>query len=82
MPGYPFSEPLKTLDIVWSEETVARLFELGPDVVTPGSKMPLQRMTDKAERDALIAYLKVATVLAIDGPSTTRQNSKSKGDAP
>lgn len=58
VPGYPFSEALKKLDIVWTEETVARLFELGPENFTPGSKMPLQKMTDKSQRDALIAYLK------------------------
>ena len=61
LPGYPFSPPLKTLDIVWTEETVSRLFELGPDVYTPGSKMPLQVMGNRAERDALIAFLKIAT---------------------
>jgi cytochrome c len=59
--GYSFSAPLKTLDIVWTEDTVSKLFELGPDVFTPGSKMPLQQMTDKTERDALIAYLKATT---------------------
>lgn len=61
LPGYPFSPPLKGLDIVWTEETVSKLFELGPDVVTPGSKMPLQKMTDAGQRAALIAYLKQAT---------------------
>ena len=61
LPGYPFSEPLRQMDLVWTEETVAKLFEFGPDVVTPGSKMPLQRMTDKSQRDALIAYLKIVT---------------------
>jgi cytochrome c len=61
LPGYPFSQPLTKLDIVWSAETIAKLFELGPDVFTPGSKMPLQKMTDKAQRDALIAFLKIAT---------------------
>ena len=61
LPGYPFSEPLRHLDIVWDADTIARLFELGPDVFTPGSKMPLQKMTDPAERAALIEYLKVAS---------------------
>ena len=60
LPGYTYSPPLKGLDLIWTEETVAKLFELGPDVVTPGSKMPLQKITDKGQRDALIAYLKVA----------------------
>ncbi len=65
LPGYPFSEPLRRMELVWSEETVAKLFELGPDVVTPGSKMPLQQMTDKTQRDALIAYLKIATAATV-----------------
>ncbi|NOU04829.1 MAG: c-type cytochrome [Hyphomicrobiaceae bacterium] len=64
LPGYTYSHPLKGLDIVWSEVTVAKLFELGPDVLTPGSKMPLQKITEKSQRDALIAYLKQATVAA------------------
>ena len=29
-PGYHFSEALKRLDIVWTPETVAKLFEVGP----------------------------------------------------
>jgi cytochrome c len=61
LPGYPYSDALKKLDMVWNEETVAKLFELGPENFTPGSKMPLQKMTDKAERDALIAYLKTTS---------------------
>ena len=88
LPGYPFSAPLKSLDIVWSEETVAKLFELGPDVFTPGSKMPLQKMTDKSQRDALIAFLRVATarregtgVPAIDETTKPGQSSRPKGDA-
>jgi len=61
LPGYNFSEALKKLDIVWTEETVSRLFEVGPDKFTPGSKMPLQKMTDARQRDALIAFLRIAT---------------------
>jgi cytochrome c len=59
--GYPYSDALKGLDIVWSSETIGKLFELGPEEFTPGSKMPLQKMTDPAQRDALIAFLKQAT---------------------
>ncbi len=61
MPGYPYSKSLKKLDIVWNAETIAKLFELGPHEFTPGSKMPLQKITDVKKRDALIAYLKQAT---------------------
>ena len=61
LPDYPYSEALKGLDIVWTPDTVSRLFELGPDVFTPGSKMPLQKMTDASQRAALVAYLKAKT---------------------
>ncbi len=80
LPGYPYSEALKRLDIIWTEETVSRLFELGPDEFTPGSKMPLQKMTDKAQRDALIAYLKVATApTPVDGVDRVGQGSEQTG---
>lgn len=80
LPGYPFSDAVKQLDIVWTEETVSKLFELGPDEFTPGSKMPLQKMTDKAQRDALVAYLKAATAPhPVDGRDSVGQGSKGKG---
>lgn len=69
LPDYPYTPALKQLDIVWSEDTVAKLFELGPEVFTPGSKMPLQKMTDKSQRDALIAFLKVASEVPQDAAS-------------
>lgn len=58
LPGYPYSPALLNADIVWSADTIGKLFALGPDHYTPGSKMPLQKISDKAQRDALIAYLK------------------------
>jgi cytochrome c len=88
VPGYPYSDALKRLDIVWTEETIARLFELGPEHYTPGSKMPLQRISDAAQRHALVAYLKVATSgqgsddPAAGGPPPSRQEPKTKGDKP
>jgi cytochrome c len=68
LPGYPYSEALRATDIVWTEETVEKLFELGPEIYTPGSKMPLQRMTDDSQREALVAYLKEASESA-GGPT-------------
>ncbi len=67
LPDYPYSEGLRNSDIVWNEETVSELFDHGPDVVTPGSKMPLQRLQNDEERDALIAFLKQATVPDLSG---------------
>ena len=55
--GYKFSDTLIDSDIVWTKETIARLFELGPDVMTPGTKMPIQRIPDPSDREALVDYL-------------------------
>jgi cytochrome c len=60
-PDYPYSAALARSDLVWTEETVARLFEVGPEVLVPGSKMPLQRMPDPDDRAALVAYLRRVT---------------------
>ena len=60
-PDYPYSAALARSDLVWTEETVARLFEVGPEVLVPGSKMPLQRMPDARDRAALVAYLRRVT---------------------
>jgi cytochrome c len=59
--GYRFSEALKTMDIVWSPETVAKLFEVGPNAYTPGTKMPEQRIGSAEDRRALTEFLARAT---------------------
>jgi cytochrome c len=51
---------LKELDIVWTPETVSRLFEIGPSAYTPGTKMP-EQIVPAADREALIAFLLKAT---------------------
>jgi cytochrome c len=61
LPGYKFSEALTKLDIVWTPETVARLFEVGPAAYTPGTKMPEQRIGSEADRKALTDFLAKAT---------------------
>jgi cytochrome c len=59
-PGYDFSPALKQLDIVWTPETVSKLFEIGPAAYTPGTKMPEQKVgTD--DRAALVKFLERAT---------------------
>jgi len=60
-PGYPYSEALLDADFIWSEETIDKLFALGPDEFTPGTKMPLQRIKSEEKRAALIAYLRRMT---------------------
>ncbi len=59
--GYNFSPALKSLDIVWTPQTVAKLFEVGPATYTPGTKMPEQRITSAEDRAALVKFLEKAT---------------------
>jgi cytochrome c len=61
LPGYNFSDALKQLDIVWTPETVAKLFEVGPMAYTPGTKMPEQRLGSAEDRAALVQFLEKAT---------------------
>ena len=60
-PGYNFSEALKRLDIVWTPETISKLFEVGPQAYTPGTKMPEQRIGSEQDRAALVQFLERAT---------------------
>jgi cytochrome c len=61
LPGYNFSPALKELDIVWTQETVSKLFEVGPAAYTPGTKMPEQRIGKPEDREALVRFLEKAT---------------------
>lgn len=61
LPGYNFSDALKKLDIVWTPETVSKLFEVGPNAYTPGTKMPEQTIGSADDRKALMEFLKKAT---------------------
>ena len=60
VPDYTYSDALDGSDIIWDEQTIARLFTEGPDVYTPGTKMPIQRLGNPEDIAALLAYLKVA----------------------
>jgi cytochrome c len=61
LPGYNYSPALKHLDIVWTPDTLAKLFEIGPARYTPGTKMPEQRIGSREDRDALVQFLERAT---------------------
>ena len=61
LPGYNFSPALKKLDIVWSPETVSKLFEVGPMTYTPGTKMPEQKIGTPEDRKALVEFLERVT---------------------
>jgi len=61
LPGYFYSDTLQDSDIIWNDETINALFDEGPDHYIPGSKMPMQRITQARDRDDLIAFLRRAT---------------------
>lgn len=59
--GYQYSQALLDSDIIWDETTINRLFAEGPDIVTPGTKMPVQRMKNPKDLSDLVTFLKMAT---------------------
>ncbi len=59
--GYAYSPRLAQGDITWTPETVADLFTRGPDVVTPGTRMPVQRLGNAEDLAALLRFLAEAT---------------------
>ena len=46
------------MDIVWSKQTIAKLFEIGPAHYTPGTKMPQQTIGSEKDREALVDFLR------------------------
>jgi cytochrome c len=61
LPGYVYSERLARGDIIWDATTIGDLFTRGPDVVTPGTKMPVQRVDNAEDLAALLRFLERAT---------------------
>ncbi len=61
VPGYRYSDILDGSDIIWTEETIDALFDLGPDNYIPGSKMPMQQIAAPRDRRDLIEFLREAT---------------------
>ncbi|MDX1744138.1 MAG: c-type cytochrome [Ruegeria sp.] len=61
LPGYFYSDTLQDSDIIWNDDTINALFDEGPDHYIPGSKMPMQRITQPQDRDDLVAFLRRAT---------------------
>jgi cytochrome c len=61
LPGYHYSDALKHMDIVWTPDTVSKMFEVGPMTYTPGTKMPEQTIGSPEDRKALVDFLAKAT---------------------
>jgi cytochrome c len=59
--GYKYSDALIGANITWNDASLDKLFDIGPDYYTPGSKMPMQRIVKRQDRLDLIEYLKTAT---------------------
>ena len=59
--GYSYSKALIDSDIIWNEDTISRLFKEGPEILTPGTKMPIQKIKKDSDRLDLIYFLKDAT---------------------
>jgi cytochrome c len=62
LPGYRYSAALKHMNIVWTPKTVSKMFEVGPMVYTPGTKMPEQKIGSAADRKALMQFLEKAAM--------------------
>jgi cytochrome c len=62
LPGYRYSDALKQMNIIWTPETVSKMFEVGPMTYTPGTKMPEQKINSTEDRAALMKFLKKTTV--------------------
>lgn len=60
-PGFNYSAALTGMDIVWNRETIAKLFEIGPNAYTPGTKMPEQTISSADDRKALVDWLEKVT---------------------
>ncbi len=59
--GYQYSDALLGANLVWNDVSLDKLFDIGPDHYTPGSKMPMQRIVKREDRRDLIDYLRTAT---------------------
>jgi len=60
-PGYDYSPALRAMSIVWTKDTIAALFDVGPNAYTPGTKMPEQRVVDPDDRKALVDFIAKVT---------------------
>ncbi|MCB2102453.1 MAG: c-type cytochrome [Rhodobacterales bacterium] len=59
--GYRYSRALRESGVVWTADTLRALFAQGPDAFLPGTKMPLQRITDPKQLEQLIDYMRGLT---------------------
>jgi cytochrome c2 len=56
VPGFDYSDAMKTANIVWTPETLDR-FLYGPKTMVPGTKMSFGSMWNSTDRRDVISYL-------------------------
>ena len=61
--SYRYSATLQQRNIFWNRKNLERLFSLGPDRFLPGTKMPVQKITNTSQLVKLIDYLEILTKL-------------------
>jgi cytochrome c len=57
LPGYSYSAAMKAQTFIWNDQTLDRWLARPADLV-PGTAMAFAGIDSKADRDALIAYLR------------------------
>jgi cytochrome c len=57
LPRFAYSDALKKSGLTWTEANIRR-WVAGNDILVPGTRMRHVQITDKAEQDYLLAYLK------------------------
>jgi len=59
--GYRYSAALDKADYKWDAEHLKALFREGPDKFLPGTRMPVQRITDEETLEHLVDYIRLVT---------------------
>ena len=59
--SYRYSATLQQRNIFWNRNNLERLFILGPDQFLPGTKMPVQKISNAGQLAKLIDYLEILT---------------------
>jgi cytochrome c len=68
--GYRYSDALRHADVIWNERTLFDLFDKGPDIFVPGTKMPVQRIPHSEDLRQLIDYMRELTAVVAPGASS------------
>jgi cytochrome c len=81
--GYKYSDALHQADVIWNERSLFELFNKGPDIFMPGTKMPVQRIPHSKQLHQLIDYMRelTATTKPVT-PAPLLDSNRSERNAP